>query len=245
MKFRYFHCRNRDAFTLIELMISVSIVGMLAVIAIPSFTKYREQARLAESYIGLKAMSDGQRSYYAANNRFISQGVQMISLFAIGSAQLGQNLPTFNSFRAERSDGTDEWKETSPPFAHGAQVNFLYMVDAGNTDAAGNWLAGGIDTGHSLFKTNSGGAVCWTTANTTGVGTGTNITAQTLGAPAAPGGNYSFAFLLAFGVKERLLNMDNMIDGGQFGNCYYIFEMLQVGNGSFDVESTGVITLKP
>jgi len=59
------HQRRRNGFTLIELMIVVSIIGLLAGIAIPSFTSYQNRARRSESYVNLGSLAKAQKSYFA------------------------------------------------------------------------------------------------------------------------------------------------------------------------------------
>jgi len=57
--------RSAEGFTLIELMIVVLIVGVLAAIAIPSFTQYTHKARMAESVSFLGEIKQRQESYRA------------------------------------------------------------------------------------------------------------------------------------------------------------------------------------
>jgi type IV pilus assembly protein PilA len=62
--------RNKQGFTLIELMATVAIIGVLAAIAIPNYLKYQRKARQAEAKILLgsaflseKAINQDQHSY--------------------------------------------------------------------------------------------------------------------------------------------------------------------------------------
>lgn len=56
--------KNRKAFTLIELMIVVAILGILAAVAIPAFLNYIARARTAEIPPLLKAIVDGEAAFY-------------------------------------------------------------------------------------------------------------------------------------------------------------------------------------
>lgn len=57
--------RRRDGFTLLELMIVVAIVGVLAAIAIPSFTQYVYRARTSEATTMLGEIHQRQEAYKA------------------------------------------------------------------------------------------------------------------------------------------------------------------------------------
>ena len=63
--------RNRNGFTLVELMIVVAIIGILAAVAIPSFQNYQFTSKRSEAYTNLNALVKAQKSFYAENGAYI------------------------------------------------------------------------------------------------------------------------------------------------------------------------------
>lgn len=61
---------HRRAFTLIELMIVIAIVGILAAIAIPNFMKLQGRSRQAEVRENLKACFTAEKAYYQVYDTF-------------------------------------------------------------------------------------------------------------------------------------------------------------------------------
>jgi prepilin-type N-terminal cleavage/methylation domain-containing protein len=55
---------SQRAFTLIELMIVVAIIGILASAAIPSYSKYVRKARTVEATLSLRQIADGAKLYF-------------------------------------------------------------------------------------------------------------------------------------------------------------------------------------
>jgi len=57
--------RNQKGFTLIELMIVIAIIGILAAIAIPQFSKYRARSYNTAALSDVKNMKTDIEGYYA------------------------------------------------------------------------------------------------------------------------------------------------------------------------------------
>ena len=59
-----------SGFTLIELMVTVAIVGILASIALPSYSSYIARARRADARTQLVQVAQVMQRFYAANDRY-------------------------------------------------------------------------------------------------------------------------------------------------------------------------------
>ena len=62
------HRQSQSGFTLIELMIVVSILGILAAIVLPEFQSYQQKAREAQAKANLKLLRDAIERYAAEHN---------------------------------------------------------------------------------------------------------------------------------------------------------------------------------
>ncbi len=62
---------GRGGFTLVELMIVVAILGILSTIAVPTFMRMRERARVAEAKANLGAIRVVQYAYFAEYNVYV------------------------------------------------------------------------------------------------------------------------------------------------------------------------------
>ena len=62
---------SKRAFTLIELMIVVAIIGILAAIAIPNFVKFQCRSKQSEAKGSLKAIYTAEESYRAEQDKYI------------------------------------------------------------------------------------------------------------------------------------------------------------------------------
>lgn len=57
-------------FTLIELMIVVSIIAFLSVIAVPNFFKFLAKAKRSEAYMNLGSIYTAEKAYWAENGSY-------------------------------------------------------------------------------------------------------------------------------------------------------------------------------
>ena len=66
---------QKKAFTLIELMIVVAIIGILAAIAIPNFIKFQCRSKQSEAKGNLKAIYVSEESYRGENDAYVQMAL--------------------------------------------------------------------------------------------------------------------------------------------------------------------------
>jgi len=62
--------KTKKGFTLIELLVVVSIIGILAAIAIPQFAKYRVRAYNSAAMSDLRNLKTDLEAYYVDNSAY-------------------------------------------------------------------------------------------------------------------------------------------------------------------------------
>jgi type IV pilus assembly protein PilA len=77
--------RSSRAFTLIELMIVVAIIGILAAVAIPAFMKYIRRSKTTEAGMNVRKMFDAAVAYHEAEHA-TSTGAILAKQFPAGAA---------------------------------------------------------------------------------------------------------------------------------------------------------------
>ncbi|CCK80296.1 prepilin-type N-terminal cleavage/methylation domain-containing protein [Desulfobacula toluolica] len=62
--------RNQKGFTLIELMIVIAIIGILAAIAVPQFSKYRARSFNTQAIADARIIKNETGGYFAEWSKF-------------------------------------------------------------------------------------------------------------------------------------------------------------------------------
>ena len=72
--------RTQHGFTLVELMVTLGIIGMLASLAVPLASAYRTKAEYASLTATLRYLMDGQEAYFIENDGFYPAGFGSITV---------------------------------------------------------------------------------------------------------------------------------------------------------------------
>jgi len=106
-----------SGFTLIELMVTVAIVGILAAVALPSYSAYVMRSRVPPALDGLSAYSTRMEQRFQDSGNYAN------------AAACGVALPTAANFAitCALSNGTQGFTATAT--GNGAMAGYTYTID--------------------------------------------------------------------------------------------------------------------
>jgi len=142
----YRRSRGIAGFTLMELMITVAIVGILASVALPIYRDYVRRGQLPEGIAGLASYRIKMEQFYQDNRRY-----------GTAACADGANSPDWASFTGVSSvfafscalsDGGQGYLITANGTSGGA-IGHTYTLDQNNTK------------GTTKFKNESKSSACW------------------------------------------------------------------------------------
>ena len=117
--------RNKKAFSLIELLAAVLIIGILAAIAVPQYQKIVMRSKAAQRIAILRSVVDAQKRYFLVNGKYANSfgeiDIKMDNAGKPESAAIGM----VNSTDAVRKfDGFEVVLNNNAPYSH---VHVLIM----------------------------------------------------------------------------------------------------------------------
>ena len=105
---------NRHAFTLMELMVTTIVVGVLASVAVPSYSRHMERVRVTEGVHALTVLREDQLAYNTEHGSFATSLTQLdIDIPASGNWNVPVvfNNPGHLAEITNRTDGYTLWSE--------------------------------------------------------------------------------------------------------------------------------------
>jgi len=98
--------KRNEGFTLIELMIVIAIIGILAAIAIPQFSAYRQRSYNSSANADLRNAATAQEAYYVDTMRYADAGEEAALVGAYGLFTSRGVVFTINSGNTTEYDMT-------------------------------------------------------------------------------------------------------------------------------------------
>ncbi len=133
--------RIARGFTLVEVMVTVVIVGVLTAIALPSYNAYMVRARVAEAFTGLGGVQVAAEQHWANTRSYSSMAV-----------------PTGNNFTYALT-AADASSYTVSATGTGPVAGFVYTINhAGARATTGVPATGGWSTNATCWVDRKGGA---------------------------------------------------------------------------------------
>jgi prepilin-type N-terminal cleavage/methylation domain-containing protein len=145
---------RKSGFTLIELMVTIVIIGILAAIAIPAYKDYIVKAKMAEAYNLIDNLTKLEITFYTNNSEFYS---------TMSGGSPYQNPLQLDTPRIVTSDPV--WDVLGYPAPIGTNTNFIYNVLAGKIDGSGTELAAGTITGNAFATLSNGKSIAASSSN--------------------------------------------------------------------------------
>lgn len=90
--------RNREGFTIIELLVVMMIIGIITAIALPQYTKQVDKAKKSRAMVEIKSMKNAMEIYYAEN-----------SVYPTGKAGINAAMRDNDVLGGKYGNATDPW----------------------------------------------------------------------------------------------------------------------------------------
>ena len=103
---------SKVGFTLMELIISILIIGVLSAIALPTYIKAREKAKAAEAFTVLNAVASAEQRWALTHNNY-SSDLEGLDISLEKSAQVEDDVIKTKYFEISVNEGKKGYKDTA------------------------------------------------------------------------------------------------------------------------------------
>lgn len=124
---------SNKGLTLIELLIVIVIIGILAAVAIPSYTGYMQRARRADAKVALEQLRAGQEMRRAERGGYSVDITELRNTWGVPQTA-GDYVINLNSATATTYVG-----EAQPSVARQLSDGSLFIDNLGNKTPADKW----------------------------------------------------------------------------------------------------------
>jgi type IV pilus assembly protein PilE len=126
-------------FTLIELMVTVAVVGILSAIALPSYTQYVQKGRRVDAKNAVQDLALREERFFSTNNHYSKSATDLG--FTVFPVDVNASGTSYYSLDVSMPDSADSFKVTATPKdSQTADACYAYNIDnlgvQTNTDAA-------------------------------------------------------------------------------------------------------------
>lgn len=137
--------KRKHGFTIIEVMITVGIVGILAGVALPSYQEHVRKSRRADARITLENLAAAQELYFFRNNKYADK---FSDIRVVEDSVL--SLPSEQGLYAITLEGNDfSWGMSATPVGRQAEDRQCAVFSLSNLGD------------HSAFDADGKASSCW------------------------------------------------------------------------------------
>jgi type IV pilus assembly protein PilE len=131
--------RRQSGFTLIELMVTVAIVGVLAAVAYPAYQSHLRKGKRAQAQAYLMDLAQREQQYLTDNRAYALDASGTTAAATLSAPVPGDVAKSYTISTAARAGTTPSFLVTATPVGAQAADGTLSIDETGATLPSGSW----------------------------------------------------------------------------------------------------------